>query len=226
MPTDGHDSSKTCSKKCILKIINKCLQVAFTFSFIVLWFFFVFLRNCFKLPDDMYSVMKITWDRRHTNTCVIFNNERPADSNYEVYNKNHIFLIMFRGGAETYPCSPIFCISPILVKLYNICMFQMYEVIKYSLHFLLKTTNNEMKELAYFNLMMHNHITSGNIITANQQSQGITAFHVLFCRGLTSSCLKFFLSEIMTSFQTTSTPSSVSMAKNASSIPGTLRWLT
>lgn len=31
-----------------------------TFSFIVLWFFFVFFRNCFKLPEDMYSVMKIT----------------------------------------------------------------------------------------------------------------------------------------------------------------------
>lgn len=70
----------------------------------------------------------------------------------------------------------------------------------------------------------HNHIFIGNIITANQQSQGITAlFHELFCGGLTSSCLKFFLSEIMTSFQTTSTPSSVSMAKYASSIPGTLR---
>lgn len=26
----------------------------------VLWFFFVFFRNCFKLPEDMYSVMKIT----------------------------------------------------------------------------------------------------------------------------------------------------------------------
>lgn len=44
--------------------------------------------------------------------------------------------------------------------------------------------------------------------------------------GLTSSSLKFFLSEIMTSFQTTSTPSSVSMAKYAASIPGTLRWFT
>lgn len=43
---------------------------------------------------------------------------------------------------------------------------------------------------------------------------------------LTSSSLKFFLSEIMTSFQTTSTPSSASMAKYAASIPGTLRWLT
>lgn len=40
---------------------------------------------------------------------------------------------------------------------------------------------------------------------------------------LTSSILKFFLSEILTSFHTTSTPSSVSIAKYAASIPGTLR---
>lgn len=31
-----------------------------TFSFIVLWFFFVFFKNCLRLPEDMYSVMKIT----------------------------------------------------------------------------------------------------------------------------------------------------------------------
>lgn len=115
-----------------------------------------------------------------------------------------------------------------------------------------KWTSNEMKELTYlsllyFNLILklikqkqhitdslnlmekirHNHIFIGNIITGNQQSQGTTALlHELLYGGLTSSCLKFFLSEIMTSFQTTSTPSSVSMAKYASSIPGTLRWLT
>lgn len=35
-----------------------------TFSFIVLWFFFVFFRNCFRLPEDMYSVMKITCKQR------------------------------------------------------------------------------------------------------------------------------------------------------------------
>lgn len=29
----------------------------------VLWFFFVFFRNCFKLPDDIYSVIKITCRR-------------------------------------------------------------------------------------------------------------------------------------------------------------------
>lgn len=31
-----------------------------TFTFIVLWFFLVFFRNCLRLPDDMYSVMNIT----------------------------------------------------------------------------------------------------------------------------------------------------------------------
>lgn len=31
-----------------------------TFTFMVLWFFFVFFRNCFRLPEDMYSVMKMT----------------------------------------------------------------------------------------------------------------------------------------------------------------------
>lgn len=31
-----------------------------TFSFMVLWFFFVFFKNCLRLPDDMYSVMKMT----------------------------------------------------------------------------------------------------------------------------------------------------------------------
>lgn len=31
-----------------------------TFSFMVLWFFLVFFKNCFRLPEDMYSVMKMT----------------------------------------------------------------------------------------------------------------------------------------------------------------------
>lgn len=31
-----------------------------TLTFMVLWFFLVFLRNCFRLPDDMYSVMNTT----------------------------------------------------------------------------------------------------------------------------------------------------------------------
>lgn len=35
-----------------------------TFTFIVLWFFFVFFRNCLRLPDDMYSVMNITCGTR------------------------------------------------------------------------------------------------------------------------------------------------------------------
>lgn len=30
----------------------------------VLWFFFVFFKNCFRLPEDMYSVMKITCGQR------------------------------------------------------------------------------------------------------------------------------------------------------------------
>lgn len=42
----------------------------------------------------------------------------------------------------------------------------------------------------------------------------------------TSCALKTFLSEKRTSFQTTSTPSSVSMAREALSTPGTLPWLT
>ena len=41
---------------------------------------------------------------------------------------------------------------------------------------------------------------------------------------LTSLFFQDFLSENMTSFQTTSTPSSVSMARNELSMPGTLRW--
>lgn len=40
-----------------------------TFSFMVLWFFFVFFKNCFRLPEDMYSVMKMTcrqmWKHEH-----------------------------------------------------------------------------------------------------------------------------------------------------------------
>lgn len=31
-----------------------------TLTFMVLWFFLVFLRNCFRLPEDMYSVIKMT----------------------------------------------------------------------------------------------------------------------------------------------------------------------
>lgn len=30
----------------------------------VLWFFFVFFKNCLRLPDDMYSVMKMTCGRK------------------------------------------------------------------------------------------------------------------------------------------------------------------
>lgn len=97
LPKDWHDSSKICSwcsSNFILKVINKCLQEPFTFSFIVLWFFFVFFRNCFKLPDDMYSVMKITWDRKRMDTCVIFINGRPADSNNQVCNKCNVINII------------------------------------------------------------------------------------------------------------------------------------
>ena len=43
---------------------------------------------------------------------------------------------------------------------------------------------------------------------------------------VTSCALKTFLSEKSTSFHTTSTPSSVSMAREALSTPGTLPWLT
>ena len=35
-----------------------CLVI--TLTFMVLWFFLVFFRNCLRLPDDMYSVMKMT----------------------------------------------------------------------------------------------------------------------------------------------------------------------
>lgn len=35
-----------------------------TFSFMVLWFFFVFFKNCLRLPEDMYSVMKMTCGRK------------------------------------------------------------------------------------------------------------------------------------------------------------------
>lgn len=31
-----------------------------TRAFMALWFFLVFLRNCLRLPDDTYSVMKMT----------------------------------------------------------------------------------------------------------------------------------------------------------------------
>lgn len=31
-----------------------------TLAFIALWFFLVFFRNCFRLPEETYSVMKIT----------------------------------------------------------------------------------------------------------------------------------------------------------------------
>lgn len=37
---------------------------ALTLTFMVLWFFLVFFRNCLRLPDDMYSVMNMTWGRR------------------------------------------------------------------------------------------------------------------------------------------------------------------
>lgn len=41
------------------------LQLSFqTFSFMVLWFFFVFFKNCLRLPEDMYSVMKMTCRRK------------------------------------------------------------------------------------------------------------------------------------------------------------------
>lgn len=30
----------------------------------VLWFFFVFFKNCLRLPEDMYSVMKMTCRRK------------------------------------------------------------------------------------------------------------------------------------------------------------------
>lgn len=39
-------------------------QPTLTLTFMVLWFFLVFFRNCLRLPDDMYSVMNMTWGRR------------------------------------------------------------------------------------------------------------------------------------------------------------------
>lgn len=35
-----------------------------TLAFMALWFFLVFFRNCFRLPEDTYSVMKMTWQGR------------------------------------------------------------------------------------------------------------------------------------------------------------------
>lgn len=35
-----------------------------TLAFMALWFFLVFFRNCFRLPEDTYSVMKMTWEGR------------------------------------------------------------------------------------------------------------------------------------------------------------------
>lgn len=32
-----------------------------TRAFMALWFFLVFFRNCLRLPEDTYSVMKMTW---------------------------------------------------------------------------------------------------------------------------------------------------------------------
>lgn len=34
-----------------------------TLAFMALWFFLVFFRNCFRLPEETYSVMKITCRR-------------------------------------------------------------------------------------------------------------------------------------------------------------------
>lgn len=99
LSVDRRDTSKicsSCSRNWILKMITKRLRVEFTFSFIVLWFFFVFFRNCFRLPDDMYSVMKITWDRRDRDTWAVFFNRTSANSKYKVCDKNHISMIMLR----------------------------------------------------------------------------------------------------------------------------------
>ena len=37
------------------------MHLVYTLSWNVLLFFFVFFRNCFNEPEDIYSVMKITW---------------------------------------------------------------------------------------------------------------------------------------------------------------------
>lgn len=44
-----------------LRADSICVHQRFqAFSFIILWFFLVFFRNCFRFPEDMYSVMKMT----------------------------------------------------------------------------------------------------------------------------------------------------------------------
>lgn len=57
-------------KSCTVDIIRFILSISelrlcsSTFSFMVLWFFFVFFKNCLRLPEDMYSVMKMTCRRK------------------------------------------------------------------------------------------------------------------------------------------------------------------
>lgn len=74
----------------------------FTFSFMVLWFFFVFFRNCFRLPEDMYSVIKITW-RRGTQCGYSVNSstQHPPSYKYAAHAELSDPTALRHGGSDS-----------------------------------------------------------------------------------------------------------------------------
>lgn len=99
-----------------------------TFTFIVLWFFLVFFRNCLRLPDDMYSVMNIT--------CVPQTEERKTCSCTSVCVREKE-----EASRKPYSSLALLHVQPVLVELDNVGVFDLHQVLKHLLDLLLNSTH-------------------------------------------------------------------------------------
>lgn len=116
--------------------------------------------------------------------------------------------------AVRYPSVVVPNVQPVFVKFDNIGVVHLHEVLKHLLNFVLFTNIHKRPKINVWPHHINTYLWNTEIIKR-------AAAHIL-----TSTVLKTFLSWKITSFHTTSTPSSVSMPREALSTPGTFPWLT
>lgn len=160
-----------------------------TLAFMALWFFLVFLRNCLRLPDDTYSVMKTTCEVGRLHHLRVPTPTPPTSG-----------CIPPRGALAAHPGSGLGGIQPVLVQLDNVGVVHQRQLLKHGLDLLLGRGGAVTRE------------------TRGGPGRGPA--------GLTSWAEKAFLSLKCSSFHTTSTPSSVSMARKVLWTPGMFPWFT
>lgn len=109
-------------------------QPTLTLTFMVLWFFLVFFRNCLRLPDDMYSVMNMTWGKgglgeEAGQVSAVRHAVRQSDRR-RVWKK--------KRKKYPHPCLGLLHVQPVFVELDNVGMLDLHQVLKHLLDLLLE----------------------------------------------------------------------------------------